>query len=164
MLGRETLREIRADMAHMQLPSWVAPAPRNPGEAKRGKFTADQWRSFCTINLVFTLTRLWGSYPDGSRHRLMLDNFIHLVTAVKLASMRCMSSDRIASYTFHMHQYLSGLPGLYPAASITPNHHLTLHFQTFLERFGPVHAWRCFPFERYNLLLQKTPTNQKIGK
>ena len=151
-------------MERLQLPSWVAPAPRQPGVAKRGKFTADQWRTFCIINLVFTLTRLWGSEPETSRDRRMLDNFMHLVTAVKLASMRCMTPERIAQYTFHMHQYLTTLLDLYPGATIAPYQHLALHFQTFLQRFGPTQGWHCFAFERYNYLLQKIPTNMKFGE
>jgi hypothetical protein len=164
VLGKETLAEVRADMEVLSLPSWVSHAPRNPGAANRGKFTADQWRSFCTINLVFTLTRLWGPEPEGSRKRLMLDNFMHLVTAVKLASMRCMSAERIRSYADHMHQYLTSLLKLYPDTTIMPYQHLALHMPTFLERFGPTHAWRCWPFERYNYLLQKIPTNMKFSR
>jgi len=164
VLGKETLLEIRNDMERLELPSWVARAPRYPGEARQGKLTADQWRSFCTINLTFTLCRLWGQEAEGSRKRQMLDNFMHLVSAVKVASMHSMTEDRISSYVHHMETYLSGLLAMYPGTPLIPYHHLALHFARFLERFGPVHAWRCFPFERYNYLLQSISTNGKIGK
>ena len=36
----------------------------------------------------------------------------------------------------------------------TCHHHLTLHFRTFLEQFSPTHLWCCFPFERYNYVMQ----------
>lgn len=163
VLGKETLREIRNDMERLKLPSWVSPAPKHPGVSKRGKFTADQWRTFCTINLVFTLTRLWGPEPKGSRKRRMLDNFMHLVTAIKLANMRKMTTARILRYEFHIHQYLTTLLDLYPGTTISPYQHLSLHYGALLRRFGPTHAWRCFPFERYNYLLQKIPTNSKFG-
>lgn len=164
VLGRETLKAIRSDMDNLELPSWLAPAPRHPGEAKQGKFTADQWRTFCTVNLTLTLNRLWGQEVPGSRRRLMLDNFMHLVTAVKLASMRCMTPTRIDDYAFHMHSYLSGLLELYPNTALSPYQHLALHIPHFLEGFGPVQAWRCFSFERYNYLLQNIPTNMKFGE
>jgi hypothetical protein len=150
-------------MARLSLPSWVTPASSNPGEAWRGKLTADQWRTLCCLNLVITLTRLWGDKPEGSRWRQMLDNFLHLVAAIKLASMRRMTQRRIKQYHHHMYQYLSRLVDLYPGTSITPTQHLALHFDTFLSRFGPTHAWRCFPFERYNYVLQRIPTNMKPG-
>ncbi|KAJ3493779.1 hypothetical protein NLJ89_g10940 [Agrocybe chaxingu] len=164
VLGRETLRQIHSDIQILRLPSWVSPAPRQPGVAKFGKFTADQWRSFCTYNLVFTLIRLWGAEPEGSQKRGMLDNFLQLVTAVKLASMRSMTEDRIRGYADNMHAYLDTLRDLFKGTTLTPYQHLSLHFPSFLRRFGPTHSWRCFTFERYNFLLQNIPTNMKFGE
>ena len=163
ILGTAMLEEIRRDMDKLKLPSWVSPAPRHPGESKWGKFTVDQWRTFCTINLPITLIRLWSSSEKGSRKQRMLDNFMHLVTAVKLATMRRMTPSRIALYQSHMHQYLTTLLELYPSTTITPYQHMSLHFGTILDRFGPTHAWRCFPFENYNYILQQIPSNNKFG-
>ena len=151
-------------MNNLALPSWVSPAPKHPGESSWGKFTADQWKSFCTINLPITLIRLWGAKPHDSREYRMLANFMHLVTAVKLATMRQMTERRILKYESHMRKYLTTLLELYPDTTITPYQHMALHFGDMLRRFGPTHAWRCFPFERYNYLLQQTPTNSKFGE
>lgn len=164
VLGKKTLQQICDDMEQLQLPSWVSKAPSHPGESKWGKFSADQWRAFCTINLPITLIRLWGSRPKDSREHRMLVNFMHLVTAVKLATMRKTSPSRIAQYEDHMHQYLEGVLVLFPGTGITPYQHMALHFGEQLRRFGPTHSWRCFPFERYNYLLQKIPTNNKFGQ
>ncbi|PPQ75273.1 hypothetical protein CVT24_007401 [Panaeolus cyanescens] len=171
ILGEATLEEIRQDMAKLKLPTWVSPAPSHPGGAKSGKLTADQWKTFCTVNLVITLNRLWGksAQPDDEqcatrkRQGEMLENFMHLVSAVKLASMRTMSPERIQQYTEHMHKYLCKLQVLYPWTSITPYQHTALHLPDFLRRFGPTHGWRCFPFERYNYILQSTLTNNRFG-
>lgn len=146
-------------MAAMHLPGWVSRSPSHPGESRWGKFHADQWRAFCTINLPVTLIRLWGSKPKDSREYQMLSNFMHLVTAIKLATMRKMTKARISEYEFHMHSYLTTLLELYPGTDISPYQHMALHFGDQLRRFGPTHAWRCFPFERYNYLLQKVKTN-----
>jgi hypothetical protein len=163
VLGRGVLEEICKDMDHLGIPSWIAPAPRHPGVSKWGKFTADQWRTFCMVNLVFTLMRLWGNEEEGSRNRRMLDNFLHLVTAVKLATMRKMTPERISLYQTHIHKYLIGLLDLYPRSTISPYQHMALHFGPILERFGPTPGWYCWPFERYNYLLQRVPTNSKFG-
>ncbi|KAJ3509285.1 hypothetical protein NLJ89_g5302 [Agrocybe chaxingu] len=164
VLGRETLKQVQADIERLQLPSWVTPAPSQPGVAKRGKFTADQWRSFCTYNLVFTLIRLWGSEKEESQRRGMLNNFLHLVTAVKLGSMRCMTEDRIWQYTEHIFVYLDTLHDLFKGTTLTPYQHLALHIPSRLRGFSPTHAWRCFTFERYNFVLQHIPTNMKFGE
>jgi hypothetical protein len=164
VLGRRVLQEVRNDANRMQLPSWLSPAPKHPGEKKWGKFTAAQWRAFCTINLPITLIRLWGGKDKDTREHRMLVNFMHLVTAIKLATMRTMTPTRIEQYQSHMHQYLQSLLDLYPHTSITPYQHLSLHFGAHLQRFGPNQAWRCFPFERYNFLMQQIPTNSKFGE
>jgi hypothetical protein len=164
VLGRETLKEICADMDRLRLPTWVSPAPRHPGEKKYGKFTADQWRSFCIINLVYTLTRLWGMEPEGSTKRKMLDNFLDLVSAIRIATQREITPDCITKYEKYMKSYLTGVLKLYPGTKITPYQHLALHIGPLLQRFGPTHSWRTFPFERYNNLLQNIQINNKLGK
>ncbi|KAJ2912102.1 hypothetical protein MD484_g8307, partial [Candolleomyces efflorescens] len=164
VLGKQTLAEIRKDIERLTQPTWVSRAPSRPGEKRFGKFTADQWRSFCMLILPTTLTRLWGTKPEGSAERRRLDNFMHLVSAVKLATMHKLTESRIQQYEFHIRRYLETLLELFPGTSITPYQHLSLHFGQQLRLFGPVHAWRCFPFERFNYILQKIPTNEMIGE
>ena len=157
------LAEVRSDMERLQLPTWIKPAPSHPGDADWGKFNADNWRSFGLINLPITLTRVWGDLPQDTREYQMLENYMHLVTAIKLSTMRKITPEHIAAYQMHMHLYLSSLLKLYPNTSIVPYQHLSLHFGSLLERFGPTHSWRCFPFERYNHQMQELPTNKRFG-
>ncbi|KII91440.1 hypothetical protein PLICRDRAFT_105296 [Plicaturopsis crispa FD-325 SS-3] len=164
VLGRVTLLEARHDMASMELPSWMSTPPKEIGSTEHGKPSADEWRTFCTVNLVSTLIRLWGSDPPDSRRYKMLVNFMDLVTAVKLGSMRTTTPDRIAEYKTHMLRYLKTLLELYQGTTISPGQHLSIHMATLMERFGPTHAWRCWAFERYNYLLQRIPTNMKHGE
>ncbi|GAW09812.1 hypothetical protein LENED_012009 [Lentinula edodes] len=173
VLGKNTLAAIREDMGKLETPSWMAAAPSRPGEASQGKFTADQWRSFCTVNLPITLIHLWGSSPHEERRYEMLVNFMHLVSAVRLADMRVMTDARIQSFEDHYRRYLTGiigeglrdcLGGLYPHTHVTPYQHMMFHFGDLLRRFGPVHSWRCFAFERYNYILQTTNTNKRFGE
>ncbi|KAJ4492031.1 hypothetical protein C8J55DRAFT_556318 [Lentinula edodes] len=88
VLGKDTLAAIREDMLKLEILSWMDAAPNRPGEKSHGSFTADQWRTFCTINLPITLVRLWGPLPQDERKYAILVNFMHLVTAVRLANMR----------------------------------------------------------------------------
>ncbi|KAI6000211.1 hypothetical protein F5J12DRAFT_699776, partial [Pisolithus orientalis] len=67
-------------------------------------------------------------------------------------------------YQSYMKWYLQMLPDLYPGFCLSSTHHICLHLAELLEDFGPVHAWRCFPFERHNGMLQKISTNGKHGK
>lgn len=164
VLGKATLSAVHLDMTRTLLPSWVSPVPSNVGETKAGKLTADQWKTFCTVHLVVSLPRLWGDDSmENDRFRRLLENFMKLVTAVKLASMRVMTIQRADLYHWYMHEYLTSLRVLFPENDLVPNQHNSLHLSTFLKRFGPVHSWRTFVFERYNYLLQNIPTNQKFG-
>lgn len=150
-------------MSRTRLPYWVSSAPPYVGSTRAGKLSADQWRSFCTIHLVVSLVRLWGASDPQSRHHKMLTNFMDLVTAVRLATMRSMTPDRIVQYQFHMTRYLTELLELYPDVGLSPNQHSSLHYPELLERFGPTHAWRCWAIERMNFKLQEIPTNMKFG-
>ncbi|OJT15383.1 hypothetical protein TRAPUB_8050 [Trametes pubescens] len=158
IITQDVINVIRADICNTILPSWLEPPPKNFGNAAHGKLKADQWRTVCTVNLTITLTRLWGVASAAQRERLLLENFIHLVTAVDLATRRSMSEERAKAFDDHMFKYLQGLRELF-AHDLVPNHHLSLHLVTCLLMFGPVHGWWAFPFERYNGLLGALNTN-----
>ncbi|KAJ3567228.1 hypothetical protein NP233_g6497 [Leucocoprinus birnbaumii] len=137
VLGMNTLAEIRRDFERIQLPSWVPLPPSHPGETKWGKLHADQWQSLCTVYLPVTLTRLWGGKPHDSREYKMLRNFLHLVNAVKLGSMRITSIKHSEDYEFHMKKYLETLLELYPGAALSPYQHMALHVGQQLRVLDP---------------------------
>ena len=62
-----------------------------------------------------------------------------------------------------MKSYMEGIKKLFPQYRFRPNHHMALHLHEYLCRFGPVHSWWTFPFERIIGMLQRIPTNFKIG-
>jgi len=162
VLGADVLGSVKRDMDRMTLPSWVDPAPRNWGTTERGKLSADQWRVLYTTHLPVTLIALWSG---GTQRRVeMLHNFMYLVTAVRIAGSRVINDEYINMYEVCITKYLEGLKELYPDASIKPNHHLALHLGDFMRKFGPVHAYRTFAFERLNYLMQQMPTNKKHGE
>ncbi|KAI0690825.1 hypothetical protein C8T65DRAFT_587629 [Cerioporus squamosus] len=162
VLSYDILQTIRHDIGQTHLPSWLQRPPSNFGSASHGKLKADQWRTVCTVSMVITLFRLWSS-PNASQHdKDLLDNFLHLVSAVDLASRRSMSQDRAAAYDEHMYSYLRGLQELFDHQFV-PNHHLSLHLYECLVLFGAVNGWWAFPFERYNGLIGMTNTNNKTA-
>ncbi|TFK78577.1 hypothetical protein K466DRAFT_507081, partial [Polyporus arcularius HHB13444] len=160
ILDQETLSSVRSDILATQLPGWMQRAPKNFGSPSHGKLKADQWRTGCLVNLVITLTRLWGVPSATPRQKVLLDNFLDLVRAVDLATKRTMDQERIEKFDDYMHRYLTGLCETFQHP-LVPNHHLSLHLRECLELFGPVHAWWAFPFERYNGIIQHLNTNSK---
>ncbi|VDB92163.1 unnamed protein product [Peniophora sp. CBMAI 1063] len=164
ILGRRRLLEVWADMARTIMPTWMGKAPFHMGDGKHRKASADDWRLFVLINLVVTMVRLWGKYPAMSRERQLLDNFLHLVSATKIAAYRGMSVELVQSYVYHMTAWLKGLTELFPGIHLESQQHLSLHLDVFLIHLGPTHAWRCFVFERWNYLLQLINTNNHLGR
>lgn len=162
IIDRETIEHIRRDIGATHFPSWMERPPRNFGSPSHGKLKADQWRTACTVSLVITLCRLWGIHGAPDERKRLLENFIHLVCAVDLATRRSMSVQRISRFDQHIREYLVSLRSLFNH-QLVPNHHLSLHLHEFLRLFGPVHGWWTFPFERFNGLLQRLNTNSRAG-
>ncbi|KAL7279724.1 hypothetical protein ACG7TL_006131 [Trametes sanguinea] len=163
VFSAKVLEAIRKDIAAVTLPSWLPRPPRNFGSATHGKLKADQWRTVCTVNMVITLVRLWSDAAATDNEKLALTNFLHLVSAVDLATRYTMSAARAERFNYHMLEYVRGIRPLY-GAKLVPNHHLSLHLADILMLFGPTFAWWSFPFERYNGLLQKLNTSHKISE
>lgn len=159
-LGREVLQSIRTDMAKTIYPSYLGRAPPEVGSASAGSLSADQWRTFCLVNLPITLIRIWSS-TESERSRLLLINFLDLVVAVKRGTSKRLDPGGIASYEFYIFKYIRGLRELFPELDLTPNHHLALHLGEVLRDFGPPHAYWSFPFERYIGLLRNASKNSR---
>lgn len=164
VLGAGVLEEVVADIKRPTLPNWISPAPQGIGSKKQGKLSADQWRTLCTVHLVITLIRLWGGGGPEALSRTWLDNFLALVVAIRYATKRSVSEESIRIVEEYMKTYLEGVVAIYTADYLTINHHLSLHLPDFLRRLGPVHGWWAFPFERYNGIIQRFKTNNKLGK
>lgn len=160
VLGNEVLTEIQRDIVATTFPSWIERPPAKFGEPGHGKLKADHWRTVCTISLVITLVRLWGTSSANAWEKRILANFIDLVIAVETATKRTTSPERIQMYKFYMLRYLRSVQELFNA-ELRPNHHLALHIDECLSGLGPAHSWWCFPFERYNGVIARLNTNHK---
>ncbi|KAI0706638.1 hypothetical protein C8Q76DRAFT_630087, partial [Earliella scabrosa] len=154
---------VRRDMTLTLVPTSVGRVPVNVGSASAGTLSADHWRTFCTIHLSITLIRLWGDLPSSDRRRNLLDNFLHMVIAVRYGTTRRITRAKIQTYSHHIFQYVRGLRELFPEQDLVPNQHLALHLGEVLERFGPTQAYWAFPFERFIRILRKANSNNRTS-
>ncbi|KAJ3525918.1 hypothetical protein NMY22_g10376 [Coprinellus aureogranulatus] len=161
-LGKDVMNAVWRDMSRTRLPSWLTPAPRDWGTSRRGKLSADNWRIICCIHLPITLIRLFGS--STGRPRQLLDNFMHLVSAVRIATMRTSSPEQVAAYNTHIFEYTRGALELYPDYSLLPSHHGALHIGDVLTRFGPKHSHDSPYYERFINFFHRMNTNRKSGE
>ncbi|EPS92499.1 hypothetical protein FOMPIDRAFT_1103741, partial [Fomitopsis schrenkii] len=161
VLGRDVLEEVWSDQRRTLLPSCVAPAPSRIGAQKR-TLKADEWRTLATIHLVITLVRLWRF--GSEREQAMLDNYIHLVSAIAIAGLHSTSRAHIAAYDFHYQKYLESFLELYKEVPLMPSNHMAQHFaDVFLDLFGPSHSIRAWAMERVNNTLHNFAKNGKWG-
>ncbi|OSC96416.1 hypothetical protein PYCCODRAFT_1334666, partial [Trametes coccinea BRFM310] len=98
VLDHETITRLREDINATTFPSWMERPPRNFGSPSHGKLKADVWRTVCTVSMVMTLVRLWGGSQANPRKKALLENFVHLVSAVDLAVRRSTDPERIARF------------------------------------------------------------------
>ncbi|KIJ09586.1 hypothetical protein PAXINDRAFT_22496, partial [Paxillus involutus ATCC 200175] len=147
---------IQGKLRSITRPTWHRGPPTNLGEAEHGKLKAEQWRSSIEFDLPVILYWLWGcgtasGEPDeGKQVRRKALAHSTLLLAIQ--------------YMKYMKAYLTCLQDTFPGLSWRLNHHASLHMNEFLLRYGPMHGWWMFPFERIIGTLQKTNTNHKIGK
>jgi hypothetical protein len=166
VFGSKEIREIRTDMARLVLPSWMSKPPPDFGSPSRGKLKADIWRTMCTICLPITLIRCWGIPASGedSRKLRIVKNFMDLVQAVILATSRAVSTRHADQCMSLMQRYQEGVVKLFPEKhKDKPNLHAALHLPGLLLKYGPVHSWWAYPFERLIGQLQQINTNYIIG-
>ncbi|KAN0074682.1 hypothetical protein V8E55_011731 [Tylopilus felleus] len=143
-------------MAKTILPSWVGRAPRNLGCSSHGKLKADQWRTACLVNLIITLAT--------AKETALLRNFLSLVIAIRWATMRCITPVHIAIVEDHLVYYTKSTAAIFGEKVLVVNNHASLHTPECLRAFGPVQGWWAFPFERFNGIIQRLNTNDKLGQ
>ena len=162
-VDNQLLAGIRDDILKITLPSWIPGAPKKFGTVQHGKLKADEWRTMGTIILVISLGIRWSRSNATERQKELLSNFFDLVIAINHATRRSISSCNLTSYDEYMGKYVLSATKLFGEA-LVPNNHLALHLSDVLARFGPAHGCWAYPFERYNGIISRISTNNKIGK
>lgn len=164
------LRHIQEDIAATVRPRHQATPPSNLGDPSHGKLKADQWRTCMEFDIPVSLVKLWSEDlqsdsedDDVQRRKHLLESTMLLATALRWATSHRTSEKHANEYMKNMRAYLATLRKLFPKRNLLPNHHSALFIGEMLLRFGPVHGWWCFPFERVIGLLQQVNTNSKMG-
>jgi hypothetical protein len=166
-LNRSEVQMLRDTIKNAVRPRWQASPPHNFGEPSHGKLTADQWRTLMEFDLPVALAKSLRNKPElspsGNRLNELFHSTLLLASAIAWGTSRRVTSESKNKYLSRMQSYLKTVLKLQPGSTLLPNHHNSLHFGAYLERYGPVHGWWTFPFERVVGVLQQINTNGKIG-
>jgi hypothetical protein len=167
VLTLEEMKEIPLDIWNIVTPSWMTSVPANSESSSNEKLKADQWHVLGTTYLPISLVHLWGKVEAGNSRLERCNKILHvpisLLLAIVIASSHTTSQICADLYLQHMQSYIMGVKELFPDHAFWPNHHMALHLPEYLLRYGPVHGWWTFSFERIIGMLQCIPTNAKIG-
>ncbi|KIK72239.1 hypothetical protein PAXRUDRAFT_181096, partial [Paxillus rubicundulus Ve08.2h10] len=87
-----------------------------------------------------------------------------LAMAIWWGTSHITSEYHMRQYKQYMKVYLKCVKTIFLEIGWQPNHHASLHLDKFLHRYGPMHGWWMFPFERVIGSLQKMNMNHKIGQ
>ncbi|KNZ55006.1 hypothetical protein VP01_2797g2 [Puccinia sorghi] len=162
ILDKDALAFINKLLPRIRIPTWIKRALPVLGKASFGSLKADEWRNLFTIQLPLILPVYWAT--GGPQARSLFRNFAHLVSMVKLALKRSMTSERVEKYRHHTLAYLKSCLLLFPDVGLAPNHHMSIHLADCLDKFGPSRAWWSFSMERLMGKILKAAHNNRLGQ
>ena len=163
---KEILRACHFDTIQCKVDMMVPPPnigriPRKIGSGFSA-FTADEWKHWI---LIYSMFALHGILPERDYNCWFL--------FVKFCRNLCKSTIS-RQEILHAHElvleFCNTFQELYGTAACTPNLHMACHLKDSLLDYGPLPAFWCFSFERYNGILEGmckswiTPEKQMFSK
>ena len=141
-----SMEDIQKEVDHILPPGNVERIPHKIAAGFSG-FTAEQWMLWTMLYSPLVL-----------RNKIPQELYDHWILFSQACSLLCSPSiyindvnkaDELLVTFCTKHQELYG------AQSCTPNMHMHCHLKQCLIDVGPLHAFWCFSFERYNGMLEK---------
>lgn len=150
-------------MQRTTLPTGLDAPPQRIGAKRSPSPKASQWNTLFLVTLLITLTKVWTApnAPTGDRARL--NNFLHLVCAIRLANQRAVDEGAISAYRYHLLGYLNSLLHLFPEYRLKPKHHYAIHLADCMLRLGPTIWYSAWSGERKIFGQKQTHTNHRPG-
>jgi len=150
-------------MQRTTLPTGLEAPPQRIGTKRSPSPKACQWNTLFLVTLLITLTKVWTAPNAPLEDRARLDNFLHLVCAIRLANQRVVDENTISAYRVHLLGYLSSLLHLFPEYRFKPKHHYAIHLADCMTRFGPTIWYSAWSGERKIFGQKQTHTNHRPG-
>lgn len=116
-----------------------------------GGYTASQWKNW---TLIYSMFCLKGLLPDS--HLRCWQTF---VLACQYLCTPVLSKSYIIKADLLFVKFGERFERLFGNKAVTPNMHLHCHLKECVTDCGPVHAFWCFSFERFNGILGAMQVN-----
>ena len=152
IISRSDFAKMEERMSRLSAPHSMGRLPLKIASGFSG-FTADQWRNW---TICYSVIVLRGILP-----REHLQYWLLFVKACTLLCTRCLYKNYVNLADQYLVLFCKKFEEVNGKEACTPNMHLHLHLRECLNDYGPVYAFWCFAFERYNGILGSFPTNQR---
>ncbi|KAJ3889198.1 hypothetical protein GG344DRAFT_52178 [Lentinula edodes] len=162
------LKRINQAIQEVTVPSWISKPPEDIGLPRAGTPKADNWRRLFAIFLPLALLSMWQVHSpiavsDAKDMSSVLDTSLYLTCAlITMTKHRLRLQDRL-NFREYLRCHILGLKHNFPGW-ILPSHHVSFHIFDYMDLFGPVHNFWCFPGERLISRLRNITINHKIGE
>ncbi|ESK83321.1 hypothetical protein Moror_8804 [Moniliophthora roreri MCA 2997] len=131
--SKDQLERIRTCIQTVPLPTYMSRLPGNLGEPKHGSLKAYDYLILFTVIFPLILPEFWWNLEPSDYHRLILNNFGHLVASTNIISTYLTSNTNTEEYMHHYVCYHESLTQVYPV-HWKPNHHYAMHNSDLLKR------------------------------
>jgi len=152
-LSNSNFRCIQKCVDQIILPSDVGRIPYKIQSGFAG-FKADQFKIWIT---VYSIPSLFGVLPADH-----LECWRHFVLACRLLCKQCLTHDEVSLADALLIHFCKRVEHLYTKEAITPNMHMHGHLKEVILDYGPIQEFWLFSFERYNGILGKQPSNNRL--
>ncbi|KAF8825246.1 hypothetical protein HHX47_DHR7000450 [Lentinula edodes] len=161
------LERVRQAIQEVTVPSWITKPSEYIGLPRAGTPKADNWRRLFAIFLPLALLSMWQvcspiAASDAQEMSSVLDTSLYLTCAlIAMTKHKSRLQDRL-NFREYLRCHIVGLKYNFPGW-ILPSHHVSFHIFDYMDLFGPVHNFWCFPGERLISRLRSITINNKIG-
>ena len=152
-ISKKHFETIQHFVDSINIPSDIGRIPSKISSGFSG-FKADQFKAWIT---VYSIPALFNILPGEH-----LECWRHFVLACRILCKQCLSYDDVNLADALLLSFCKRVEHIYGQATITPNMHLHAHLKDVFLDFGPAQEFWLFSFERYNGLLGKQPTNNRV--
>ena len=153
MIRSADLEKIQKFVDNTCVPSDIGRIPSKIRSGFSG-FKADQFKNWINIYSIPALYDIL-----SSEH---LECWRHFVLACRILCKQSLSHVEVDIADSLLIQFCKRVERLFGESAITPNMHLHGHIKDILLDYGPVQEFWCFSFERFNGILGKQPSNNRL--
>ena len=150
VLDYQKLKEIDSRMTRLKLPTDIGRIPHSMSSGYK-RMKGDEWKTWL---LVYSLYCLKGIIPNT-----YYNMWTTFVLACKLITKRQIQVNDLERAHDLFVLYANKYVELFGKEKCTFNIHLHLHIKECILNFGPIYAYWCFSFERFNGILGSYHTN-----